>query len=189
MADPSETTQVSRGPAEADGEELLAAVRALATQVGGLQAELHALRAQARPLPVDGADRPGWDEGTPAPRDSPAWVRSLESPSVRRPAVPRLLLEIVFLVAVAVSSAVAGLEAPVVVAVMVGAWLLVALAEWAAARAARRQEAIVYGAVTASGPGFVDDPSWFAPPVERTALEISEIGDDTAARLPPPPSD
>jgi len=119
MADPSETTQVSRGPAEADGEELLAAVRALATQVGGLQAELQALRAQARPLPVDGADRPGWDEGTPAPRDSPAWVRSLESPSVRRPAVPRLLLEIVFLVAVAVSSAVAGLEAPVVVAVMV----------------------------------------------------------------------
>src|SRR3990170_3187041 len=63
----------------ADGEELLAAVRALATQVGGLQAELQALRAQVRPLPVDGADRPGWDEGTPAPRDSAAWVRSLES--------------------------------------------------------------------------------------------------------------
>ncbi len=186
MADPSETTQVSRGPGETDSEELLAAVRALATQVGELQAELHALRAQARPLPVDDADRPGWDEGTSTARDSAAWVRSLDSPSARRPAVPRLLLEIAFLIAVAALSAVAGLDAPVVVAVMVGAWLLVALAEWAAARAARRQEAIVYGALTASGPGFVADPSWFAPPVERTALDISGAGDDTAARLPPP---
>lgn len=190
MADPSETTQVSRGPAEVEAaEELLAAVRTLATQVGGLQAELHALRAQARSLPVDGSDRPGWDEGPAVAQGSVAWVRSLDTPSARRPAVPRLLLEMVFLVAVAVLSAVARLDAPVVVALMVGAWLLVALAEWVAARAATRQEAIVYGSLSRAGPALVDDPSWFAPPLERTALEIAEVGDDTATRLPPPTSE
>jgi len=187
MADPSETTQVSHGPADPEATELLTAVRALATQVGGLQAEVQALRAQARALPLAGGETPGWDETVPVRRDGAFWVRSLDSPAARRPAIPRFLLEVVFLVTVAVLVAVAQLDAPIVAVVMLGAWALVALAEWTAARAARRQDAILYGAIAGVGPAFAEDPSWFAPPVERTALAIAEVGGDTAARLPPPP--
>ncbi|MBM2822948.1 MAG: hypothetical protein HW413_1694 [Thermoleophilia bacterium] len=187
MADPSETTQVSHEPANQESEELLAAVRALATQVAGLQSELQTLRAQPRSLPVPDEERPGWDDRMPAQRESAAWVRSLDTPAARRAAVPWLALEIVFIVAVAVLAVIAGLDAPAVVAVMVGAWLLVALAEWTAARAARRDDALVYGTTAPVGPAVSQDPSWFAPPVERTALEITDVGETTPARLPPPP--
>jgi hypothetical protein len=186
MADPSETTQVSREPADLESEELLAAVRALATQVGGLQVELQTLRAHTRSLPAQDGERPGWDDGAATHRESAAWVRSLDTPSMRRAAVPWLLLEILFLVAVAVLAAVAGLDAPVVVAVMAGAWLLVGLAEWTAARAARRHDAILYSPIPPGAGALPEDPSWFAPPVERTALEIADVGESTAARLPPP---
>jgi hypothetical protein len=187
VADPSETTQISREPADPESEELLAAVRALASQVGGLQAELQTLRAQPHSLPVPDGERPGWDDRMPVQRESTAWVRSLDTPTARRAAVPWLLLEILFLVAVAVIAAVAGLGAPAVVAVMVGAWLLVALSEWLAVRATRRNDALVYGATAPVAPTVSQDPSWFAPPVERTALEITGAGDATATRLPPPP--
>lgn len=189
MADPSETTQVSREPADPEGEELLAAVRVLATQVGGLQAELQSLRAQSRSLPTPDGEQPGWDDRAPAQRESVAWVRSLDTPTLRRAAVPWLFLEIVFLLAVAVLAAVAELGAFAVIAVMTGAWLLVALAEWTSARAARREDAIVYDSLTGGRGARSEDPSWFAPPVERTALEIADVGESTAARLPPPASE
>jgi hypothetical protein len=189
MADPSETTQVSREPADPESEELLAAVRALATQVGGLQDELQTLRAQPRSLPVPDAERPGWDDRMPVQRESAAWVRSLDTPRLRRAAVPWLMLEILFLVAVAVLAAVAGLGAAAVVAVMVGAWLLVALAEWIAARAAIRDEALLYSAIApGTTSALSEDPSWFAP-VERTALEFADPRETTATRLPAPPSE
>jgi len=188
MTDPSETTQASRGPADADAAELLEAVRALSAQVGGLRAELQALRSQTRSLPQPGADAPGWGDGAPVRRDGSFWMRSLDSPRTRRPAVPRLALEVVFLVAVALAAAIAELDTPVVVAVMAGAWGLVALAEWTAARAARRRDEAVYGPLVGAGPAFAEDPSWFAPPVERTVLEELETGEDTAAKLPPPSS-
>jgi hypothetical protein len=187
MADPSETTQVSREPAEPEAEELLAAVRALAAQVGGLQAELQALRAQERSLPAEEGERPGWDDGVPH-RESAAWVRSLDTPTMRRAAVPWLLLEILFLVAVAILSAVAGLDAPAVIGVMAGAWLLVVLAEWMAARVATRQDAIIYGSFSPASAAPLQDPSWFAPPVERTALDIADASERTDTRLPPPAS-
>jgi hypothetical protein len=189
MADPSETTQVSREPAGPEGEELLAAVRALATQVGGLQAELQTLRAQSRSLPLPDGEPPGWDDRAPAPRDSASWVRSLDTPGLRRAAVPWLVLEILFLVAVAVLAAVAGLGAPAVVAVMVGAWLLVALAEWTSVRAARRDDAILYDSLLSRVGTRSDDPSWFAPPVEATALEIADAEARAATRLPSSPSE
>ena len=185
MADPSETTQVSHEPANQESEELLAAVRALATQVAGLQSELQTLRAQPRSLPVPDEERPGWDDRMPAQRESAAWVRSLDTPAARRAAVPWLALEIVFIVAVAVLVAVAGLSAPAVVAVMVGAWLLVALAEWTTARAASRDDALVYGTITPASTTLSQDPSWFDPPIERTALEITDAGQATTTRLPP----
>ena len=183
MADPSETTQVSREHAVPESEELLAAVRALATQVGELQGELQTLRAQPRSLPANDGERPGWDDRAPAQRESAAWVRSLDSPKLRRAAVPWLVLEIVFLVAVAVLAAVAGLDAPAVVGVMVGAWLLVALAEWTSAQAASRDDAIVYDSIALGAAVLPEDPSWFDPPIERTALEITDVGETTATPI------
>ena len=106
-------------PREPETNELLGAVRSLSAQVGGLQSELHALRAQVRPLP-DAPDAPGWDESTPARRESSPWVRSLDRPGPRGPAVPRLLIEIVFLVAVALAAAIAELDPVVIVLLMAG---------------------------------------------------------------------
>jgi len=184
MADPSETTQVSREPAAEDAEELLGAVRSLTSQMGGLQAEVQALRREAGSLPAENGERPGWDEGRPVVRESPAWVRSVDSPGSRGLAVPWLLLEILFLVAVAVLAAVAGLDALVIAGVMVVAWLLVAVAEWAATRNSLRERALVYGG-SAPQTGVPDDPSWFAASREETALDLP-VDDRASTRLPPP---
>lgn len=181
MADPAETTQASETPV--GGEHLLEAVRALAAQVGGLRAEVQALRSERNPLPAPAGDRPGWADAAPA-RSDLAWIRSLERPASRRLPVPRLLLEIVFLAAVALAAALAELEWPAVVAAMAGAWILVALAEWIGARAERRLDEVEYRLYSEAGPVLAEDPSWFAPPVERTALE-GDDGAETAARLPP----
>ena len=68
--------------------------------------------------------------------------------------------------------------------VMVGAWVLVALIEWAASRADRQPEQPVYVAAP-SGP-VTADPAWFSPPVEHTLLEGADGDGDTAVtRLPP----
>jgi hypothetical protein len=183
MADPSETTQISQGPATRE-EELLGAVHALAAQVGGLQAELQALRQEVRVLPTGEDERPGWEEGQPPVRESPEWVRSVDSPNGRRLAVPWLLLEIVFLVAVAVLAAVADLGAPVIAGVMVAAWLLVAAGEWIASRTAIDERALLYG-VTAPPTAVPEDPMWFAPSAEDTAPDVGP-DDRATTRLPPP---
>ena len=183
MADPSETTQVTREPGREEPEEVLGAVRSLASQVGGLQAELHALRQEARGLPSENGEQLGWEEGRPVIRESPSWVRSVDSPRSRGLSVPWLLLEIFFLIAVATLAAVAGLDAPVIAGVMIVAWLLVAIAEWAAARAAMRERAFVY----ASSPppaGLPDDPTWFDV-ADDTMLDVP-AHDRAATRLPPP---
>jgi len=182
VADPSETTQVSRENVREDPDEVLGAVRSLASQVGGLQAELHALRNE-RVLPSDNGEQPGWDEGRPVVRESPNWVRSVDSPRSRGLSVPWLLLEIFFLIAVATLAAVAGLDSPVIAGVMIVAWLLVAIAEWAAARVADRERAYAYG-IAAPPPGLPDDPSWFDAG-EDTLFDVS-ASDRSATRLPPP---
>jgi hypothetical protein len=196
MADPSETTQVSLEPQDPDTKELLGAVRALSAQVGGLQSELQALRAQSRPLPPL-VDAPDWDRAPPARRERSAWMRSLDRPGTRPPAVPRLLLEVVFLIAVAGAAAIAELDPVVIALLMAAAWALVAVTEWLASRAAQRYAEI--SALPLSGPGgiFADDPSWFGPPVERTIVEVGEDTQDgiedaefeeattTPPRLPP----
>ena len=186
MAEPSETTQVSRAPVEPDEQDLLAAVRALSSQVGGLQAEIHALHAQAGSLPTGALERPGWDDASTSLRDGGAWVRSLDAPSLRRLSVPWLALEIAFLVAVAVLAAVADLDAPVIVALMVVAWAVVALAEWAGARAARQRHVLDYGEYAPAATSLPEDPSWLEPPSERTALDVGGTSESTVTRLPPP---
>jgi hypothetical protein len=175
VADSSETTQVSSEPQDPETKELLGAVRALSAQVGGLQSELQALRAQSRPLPPL-VDAPDWDRSPPARRESSAWMRSLDRPGTRPPAVPRLLLEVVFLIAVAGAAAIAELDPVVIALLMAGAWALVAATEWLAARSALRHAEISALPLSGAGGIYADDPSWFGPPVERT---IVEIGEDT----------
>jgi hypothetical protein len=189
MADPSETTQVSRAPAELESqEELLAAVRALATEVGSLQAEIHLLRGQPSALPVESDERPGWEEAPAgALRESGAWVRSLDAPTARHLSIPWLLIELLFLVGVAVLAAVAGLDSLAIIGLMLLAWIIVAAAEWASARAIRQRSALAYGpprVVRASPP---QDPSWLEPPSERTALDVSDALEGEVTRLPPSP--
>lgn len=185
MAEPSETTQASLAADDAETSELLGAVRSLSAQVGGLQAELHALRAQVRPLP-EPADAPGWGETTAVRRESSPWVRTLERPAPRGPAVPRLLIEVAFLAGVALAAAIAELDPIVIVLVMAGAWALVALAEWVATRAARRHAVVAAAPLASSGTFFGEDPSWFASSAQSGAPDANE---DTQTRLPAPSAD
>ena len=66
---------------------------------------------------------------------------------------------------------------------MIVAWLLVAIAEWAAARGAMRERALVYES-SAAPSGFPDDPSWFDAG-DDTMLDVP-ASDRDATRLPPP---
>lgn len=188
MAEPSETTQASLAPEDLEASELLDAVRALSAQVGGLQAELHALRAQVRPLP-EPADAPGWGESTAVRRESSPWVRTLERPAPRGPAVPRLVIEVVFLAGVALAAAIAELEPLVIVLVMAAAWLLVAVAEWVATRAARRHALLLAAPLSGGGTFLGEDPSWFGPSAERNGVATGDGDGETAARLPEPARD
>jgi len=114
-----------------------------------------------------------------------AWLGALNLPVRRRPQLPRLLLEGLFLVAAAAAAAIADLDAVAIAGVMIGAWVLVALIEWAASRADRRQELPLYAPAPAAPPGA--DPAWYAPPVEQTFLDAGGGDSDTAiTRLPPP---
>jgi hypothetical protein len=183
VADPSETTQVSREPAAQD--ELVGAVRALASQVGSLQADVQALRSEARGLPLGETDRHGWDESAPVVREGPAWVRSVDSPRPRGLSIPWLLVEIVFLVAVAVLAVVADLEPYAIAGVMIGAWALVAIGEWFAARGARERHVLVYGSAAPPAPPLPDDHAWFATNGDDTLLDAPSA-ERAPARLPPP---
>jgi hypothetical protein len=192
VAEERQRTEVSRSAALEEtivgqpADDVLEAIHELSARVGGLQAELNALRAQSRALPETGAESPGWDGRDDLGRETFAWVRDLETPRSRATPVPWFLLEITFLVAVAVGLAIADLDWKAIVAAMAGAWLLVAIAEWTAARAARRRAESSYAPV-AVYEGLASDPSWFAPPSERTVLDLGE--DDTGTRLPPPSED
>ncbi len=183
MADPSETTQVSREPERPD--ELVAALRALASQVGSLQADVNALRSEARALPVGETDRHGWDEGAPTVREGPAWIRSVDSPRPRRLSVPWLLLEILFLVGVATLAVVADLEPYAIAGVMVVAWAVVALGEWFAARSMRQSHVLVYGSAAPAQPPVPDDRAWFETNGGDTLLDRPSA-EHAPPRLPPP---
>src|SRR5262245_37805542 len=192
MADPLERTEISLGEvdevesssvelthSELDQDELLGAIRALSAQVGGLQSELQSLRSQGRAaLPPAGAGNPGWDDRAPVQRESSAWIRSLDGPIQRAPAIPRLFLEIVFLVAVAVACVIAELDTFLVILLMGGSWGLVALAEWLAAREAKQQAELALRPLTGTGGVLADDPSWFKPPVERKLAPVSQPAED-----------
>ena len=159
--------------------DVTAALERLEGQLDELQTALRRLGATDA-LPARATD------ASPA---SYAWVGALEAPARRRPQVPRLLLETLFLAAAAAAAAIADLDAVAIAGVMVGAWVLVALIEWAASRADLRPELPVYAPAHAAPPGA--DPAWFSPPVEHTLLDAGATSDPVTAvtRLPPPVDD
>lgn len=179
----TERTQAGADPAG----DVADSVRVLADRIEALQADVRRLGGPALP---DGG--PGWDDQIDveaAAAASYAWVGALEAPVARRPAVPRLLLEVLFLAAVAVAAALADLDAPVIAGVMVGAWVLVALIEWAASRADRRREELVLLPAPAPPAPVPADPAWFTPPVEQTLLETPADSVTAVSKLPPAPQD
>jgi hypothetical protein len=152
-------------------------------------AELRALREEVASLREQLAQRDEEGRNGSAPAPAPpsfTWLSSLEPRARRRPTIPRLLVEAAFLVAVAVAAALAELEPLEIVGVMAAAWLLVAVGEWAASRADRRHEELLY-ATPPPAPEPVADPAWFSPPVEQTMLDDGGGADsETAvAKLPP----
>lgn len=177
------SAETGRGPEPA--EDLAGSVRQLADRIEALQADVRRLGGPALP-----SGEPGWNDDVEAPpAPSYAWVGAIEAPLRRRPAVPRLLLEALFLAAVAVAAALADLDAAVIAAVMAGAWVLVALIEWAAARADRRREERVLMPPPAPPAPVPADPAWFVPPVEQTLLETPADSVTAVTKLPPAPQD
>lgn len=173
---------------EANGrDDVAGSLRELAERIEQLQLEVRRL------APVLPKAQEDW--GAPAPAPAPAsyaWLSSLESPVRRRPTVPRLLLEVLFLAGVAVAAALAELDAPAIAGVMAGAWVLVALIEWASALAARRRAEILLRPPPEPPQPLPADPAWYVPPVEQTLLEGGSSTDAATdvTRLPPtPPAD
>jgi hypothetical protein len=160
---------------------------ALADSVRQLTDRIEALQADVRRLGGPGlpALEPGWVDVPPAPV-SHAWLSALELPVRRRPAVPRVLLETLFLAAVAGAAAIAKLDAPIIAAVMAGAWVLVALIEWAASHAERRRDEVPLLLAPAPPEPTPADAAWFVPPVEHTLLEAPADSPTAITKLPAP---
>jgi hypothetical protein len=142
-------------------EAELASLRPLASD---LREELKALRAgMGQTAELRPGDWPAANGG--APEAPPPTV--VPPPPLPRPVlVPRLILETAFLVAAAAVCALAELAAVWIVVVMAGAWLLVALSEWAAFAKQRRWR---LDEVAPPQPEL-GSPAWYVPPVQQTLL-------------------
>lgn len=162
--------------------ELTDVVRELSDQVEALRADVRRLGGPGLP-----ASEPGWNNETvgSSPAPSYAWVSAVGAPVRQRPAVPRLLLEVLFLIGVATAAAVAEIGAPVIAGLMAASWLLVALIEWAASRADRKRDAIPSYATAPPAEPRAADPAWFVPPVEHTLLEPAPESPTVITKLPP----
>ncbi len=161
-------------------EQLAEAVRSLSGTVDALRADVRRMGA----TPV----LPREERDTEATR---SWVSALDVPAPRRLAVPRFLLETLFLGACAAAAAIAELQALAILGVMVGAWVLVGLIEWAASHADRQRDELLYSPppVPSAPAAPSADPAWFNPPVEHTMLDVGEGSETAITRLPPRPDD
>lgn len=148
-----------------------------------LEEQVQALSREVRRMGA-ASSLPPTGEELPPPPAAYAWLGALDVGPRRRPQLPRFLLEGLFLAAAATAAAIAELDAVAIGGVMLGAWVLVALIEWAASHADRRQDLAVMTSAPAPPPGA--DPAWYAPPVEQTILDARSDDPVTAVtRLPP----
>jgi hypothetical protein len=174
-------------PDSESGDAIATSLRELADRIEQLQGEVRRLG----PVLPEADGELDWDEREERVNAavSYAWLSSLDPAVRRRPAVPRLLLELLFLAAVAVAAALAELDAPAIAGVMGVAWVLVALIEWASSRADRRRNEVLLRPPPQPPQPLPADPSWFVPPVEQTLLDAGGVtGSVTAStKLPPAP--
>ena len=182
----SATEHTAHGSDPEQGDELTTVVRDLSDRIEALQADVRRLGGPGLP-----SGDPGWSSEDTDPPTAPsyAWVTSIGAPVRRRRTVPRLFLEVLFLIGVAVAATIAELDAATIAGVMAGSWALVALIEWAGSRADRRRDVAPPIEQIAPAEPLPADPSWFVPPVEHTLVEPSADSPTAVTRLPPPPSD
>ncbi len=142
-------------------------VRELEAVAGELRAELQSLRAE-RPAPARFDDE-HWPV-EPGAHASPDWVAAVPPPLPRGFTVPRLALEGAFLLLVALFAGLADLSVEWIVLVMVAAWVLVVLSEWAAA--AKRERWHLDEIAPPLAPAAADTTGpWDMPVVEATVVE------------------
>ncbi len=167
---PNDLRREGEGYDPARVEEAFAAfadrVRELEAVAGELRAELKSLRTE-RPAPTRFDD-----ERWPAEARehlSPDWVAAVPPPLARGFAVPRLALEAAFLLLVALFAGLADLTAAWIALVMVAAWALVVLSEWAAAAKRERWRLDEIAPPLEAQANETTGP-WDMPVVEATAV-------------------
>ncbi len=144
-------------------------VRELEAVAGELRAELQSLRAErarrTRPL-----RRRALAGRRPVANPSPDWVAAVPPPLARGFTVPRLVLEGAFLLLVALFAGLADLSTEWIVLVMVAAWTLVVLSEWAAAAKRARWHLDEIAPPLAAEAADTTGP-WDMPIVQATVVE------------------
>jgi hypothetical protein len=169
-------------------------VRELESVAHELRSELRALRAERAPGRAFADDEdwpvePGASSSKPA--SSPHWVAAVPPPLARPTAVPRLVAEGAFLVAVALLAGLADLGAAWIVLVMAAAWALVALSEWAAAakRARWHLDQVAPSVAAPTGAELDTTGPWDMPVVHATVVEVPDESESRTmvAKLPAPP--
>ncbi|HWL32949.1 MAG TPA: hypothetical protein VNP89_05035 [Gaiellaceae bacterium] len=142
-------------------------VRELEAVAGELRAELQSLRAE-RPAPRRFEDE-RWPV-EPGTHPSPDWIAAVPPPLQRGFTVPRLALEGAFLLLVALFAGLADLSVEWIVLVMVAAWTLVVLSEWAAAAKRARWHLDEIAPPLAAAAADTTGP-WDMPVVQATVVE------------------
>jgi hypothetical protein len=165
-------------------------VRELETVAADLREELQTLREErtAPRAPLPPAPEPeSWPGTGFVP--TPDWIGAVPAPVPHGLTIPRVVLEGAFLLLVGLFAGLADLSAERIVLIMAVAWVLVALAEWAAAARRARwhldevappQEAAAAAAAESTGP-------WDVPVVEATVVD--ESGSESKTVVTKLPSD
>lgn len=181
---PPDLEATSHGSGSAD--DVSRQLRALAVQIGSLQADIR--RLESAPLPRESDS--GWNESTPPPATF-GWISALEAPRHAPVPIPRLPLELAFLAGTAALAGFAHLRPLEIAGVMGGAWMIAALAEWAGSRGDRlRRQLLLEAPARPLEPEPVRaDPTWFTPPVEHTLLArpATPEQETIVANVPPLP--
>ena len=143
-------------------------VRELESVAAELRAELRSLREERAAAPV-GFEEERWPVERRA-NLSPDWIAAVPPPQPRGFAVPRIVLEGAFLLLVALCAGLADLSATWIVLVMVAAWTLVVLSEWAAAAKRARWRLDEIPPPLEPAPAESEGP-WDVPVVEATVVD------------------
>lgn len=169
-------------------------VRELESVAVELRTELRSLRAERAAASAAPDVDPDWpaehgvaDTGLGG---SPDWVAAAVPPPLQRPVgVPRLALEAVFLLLVALFAGLADLAPEWIALLMAGAWLVVVLVEWtAAARRARWHLDEIPPPLAIADTGETTG-RWSSPVVEATAFAAPDVSESrtVVTKLPVDP--